>query len=133
MLLTGWLSDRSGTRMPFMAGSTAMVLCAYGLFAVDGGRTTGLIAYACYVACWGSVTLSVWMLCTDLVGPGDMAVATAMVNTMSQAGAFVGPILWGIARDASGSFHLGLVGLVVAQVLALLFVGGVAQYRRIHA
>ena len=133
MLFTGWLSDRSGTRMPFMVGSTAMVLMAYGLFAVDGGRTTGLIAYACYVACWGSVTLSVWMLCTDLVGPGEMAVATAMVNTMSQTGGFVGPILWGMARDATGTFHRGFIGLVCAQVLALMFVAGVAQYRRQRA
>jgi ACS family tartrate transporter-like MFS transporter len=130
MLLTGWLSDRSGTRMPFMIGSTALVLVAYALFALDGGRTTALIAYAIYVACWGSVTLSVWMLCTDLVSPGDMAVATAMVNTMSQIGAFVGPIAWGVARDATGSYHLGFVGLVLLQVLALAFVAAIVRYRR---
>jgi ACS family tartrate transporter-like MFS transporter len=130
MLLTGWLSDRSGTRMPFMAGSATLVLVAYALFATDGGRMTGLIAYALFVAGWGSVTLSVWMLCTDLVGPRDMAVATAMVNTMSQAGAFVGPILWGIARDATGSFHAGFVGLAMVQAMALLFVAGIARYRR---
>lgn len=130
MLFTGWMSDRTGTRVPFMIGSTALVLMAYALFALDGGRVTGLIAYAIYVACWGSVTLSVWMLCTDLVAPGDMAVATAMVNTMSQTGAFFGPIAWGVARDATGSFHTGFVGLAVAQALALVFVGALVRYRR---
>jgi len=130
MLFTGWLSDRTGTRAPFMIGSTALVLIAYALMAADGGRTTGLIGYAVYVACWGSVTLSVWMLCTDLVAPADMAVATAMVNTMSQAGAFFGPIAWGMARDATGSFHAGFRGLVVVQVLALVFVAAIVRYRR---
>ena len=130
MLFTGWLSDKSGTRLPFMVGSASIVLLAYVLFALGGGRTTGLLAYACYVACWGSVTLSVWMSCTDLVPPRDMAVATAMVNTMSQIGAFVGPILWGVAKDHTGSFHTGFVGLVVAQVLALVFVAAIGRYRR---
>jgi ACS family tartrate transporter-like MFS transporter len=130
MLLTGWLSDRTGTRMPFMIGSTALVLVAYALFALGGGRTPALIAYAVYVACWGSVTLSVWMACTDLVAPGDMAVATAMVNTMSQIGAFFGPIVWGVARDATGSYYLGFVGLVVVQALALVFVVAIVRYRR---
>ena len=130
MLFTGWTSDRLGTRMPFMAGSTAMVLLAYLLFAAGGGHATGLIAYGCYVACWGSVTLLVWMACTDLVAPRDMAVATAMVNAMSQAGAFVGPIVWGMARDATGSFRAGFWGLVAVQALALVFVGALARTRR---
>ena len=94
------------------------------------GTATGLIAYGCYVACWGSVTLSVWMACTDLVAPRDMAVATAMVNAMSQAGAFVGPIVWGMARDATGSFHAGFWGLVAVQALALVFVGALGRFRR---
>jgi len=130
MLLTGWASDRVGSRMPFMAGSTALVALAYVLFAAGGGLATGLLAYACYVACWGSVTLSVWMLCTDLVGPRDMAVGTAMVNALSQAGAFFGPIVWGVARDRTGSYHAGLWGLAMVQVLALGFVGAIARYRR---
>ena len=130
MLFTGWASDRAGSRMPFMVGSTALVLLGYVLFATSGGVVSGLFAYACYVACWGSVTLSVWMVCTDLVGSRDMAVATAMVNAMSQAGAFFGPIAWGIARDRTGSYHAGLWGLAAVQVLALLCVGAIARYRR---
>ena len=89
-----------------------------------------LLAYACYVACWGSVTLSVWMLCTDLVEPRDMAVATAMVNAMSQAGAFFGPIVWGVVHDHTGSYRAGLWGLAGVQVMALVFVGALARYRR---
>ena len=134
MLFTGWLSDRSGTRMPFMIGSTAGVMMGYGLFALNGGHTLGLalglVAYALYVACWGSVTLSVWMLCSDVVAPADMAVATAMVNTMSQIGAFFGPIAWGVAKDATGTYHLGFIGLMVVQATALGFVAAIARFRK---
>lgn len=127
MLLTGWLSDRSGVRLPFLAVSTAIVLVAYAMFAAG---VTGLLAYALYVSAWGSVTLSVWMLCTDLVAPADMAVATAMVNTLSQTGAFIGPIAWGMARDATGSFHLGFIGLAIIQALALVFVALLVPHTR---
>ena len=130
MLFTGWLSDRSGTRAPFLIGSTAMVMVAYGLFALNSGHSLGLIGYALYVAGWGSVTLSVWMLCTDLVAPADMAVSTAMVNTMSQIGAFAGPIAWGVAKDATGSYRAGFVGLVVVQALALVFVIAIVRRRK---
>ncbi|WP_353229705.1 MFS transporter [Novosphingobium sp.] len=129
MLFTGWLSDRSGARLPFLLVSTALVMIAYALFALNGGLALGLVAYVLFVASWGSVTLSVWMLCTDLVQPRNMAVATAMVNTMSQTGAFFGPIGWGIARDATGGYHAGFVGLFVVQLLALGFVVGLMRYR----
>ncbi len=130
MLVTGWLSDRIGTRIPFLYASTALVMIAYMLFVVGGGRTTGLIGYTCFVAAWGSVTLSVWILCTDLVAPAQMAVGTAMVNTMSQIGAFVGPIMWGVAKDATGSFHLGFIGLAAAQAIALGFVAALARHAK---
>ena len=130
MLLTGALSDRIGTRIPFLAIGAALVLIGYGAFWTRAGPVVALGGYLCYVLAWGSVTLSVWMLCTDLVNPRDMAVATAAVNTMSQAGAFVGPILWGLARDATGAFGRGFAGLVLAQALAL---GMIAVLHRLAA
>ena len=129
MLFTGWASDRTRARLPFMAGSALLVLAGYALIALSGGRMTALIGYACYVAGWGSVTLSVWMACTDRVAPRDMAVATATVNTMSQIGAFAGPIGWGMLRDATGSFHAGLIGLCLIQIAALGVVAVLAKGR----
>lgn len=118
MVASGWLSDRAGRRLPFLVGSIVLVLASYILFAM-ALPGTALIAYALFVMGWGTVTLSVWMLCTDLVPPAQMAVGTAMINTLSQTGAFIGPILWGMARDATGSFRLGFGGLAVVEALAL--------------
>lgn len=118
MVASGWLSDRAGRRLPFLVGSIVLVLASYILFAM-ALPGTALLAYALFVMGWGTVTLSVWMLCTDLVPPAQMAVGTAMINTLSQTGAFIGPILWGMARDATGSFRLGFGGLAVVEALAL--------------
>jgi len=132
MLFTGWASDRTRARLPFMAGSALLVLAGYALIALSGGGMTALIGYACYVAGWGSVTLSVWMACTDRVAPRDMAVATATVNTMSQIGAFAGPIGWGMLRDATGSFHAGMIGLCLIQIAALGVIAVLAKGRGVE-
>ncbi len=122
MLFTGWLSDRSGNRVRFLFVSTALVTLAYVGFAANLGPVPSLIAYLLYVSAWGSVTLSVWMVCTDMLPPRDMPVGTAMINTMSQVGAFLCPIAWGMAKDATGSFHAGFVGLVGLEILALVLI-----------
>ncbi|WP_456256882.1 MFS transporter, partial [Campylobacter jejuni] len=80
MVASGWLSDRAGRRLPFLVGSIVLVLASYILFAM-ALPGTALLAYALFVMGWGTVTLSVWMLCTDLVPPAQMAVGTAMINT----------------------------------------------------
>ena len=35
-----------------------------------------------------------------------------MANTISQTGAVLGPLLWGIAADRTGSYHLGIALLL---------------------
>ncbi|MFY0053369.1 MFS transporter, partial [Acinetobacter baumannii] len=91
MLFTGWLSDRSGERVRFLFVSTLLVTLAYALFAAELGPVPALIGYLLYVSAWGSVTLSVWMVCTDMVAARHMAVGTAAINTLSQIGAFLCP------------------------------------------
>jgi nitrate/nitrite transporter NarK len=45
-----------------------------------------------------------------------VAVAVACINTLAQLGAFVVPVLWGISKDSTGSYHFGLV------LIPLLFI-----------
>ena len=49
---------------------------------------------------------------------------------VNQTGAFIGPIAWGMARDATGSFHLGFIGLAIIQALALVFVALLVPHTR---
>jgi ACS family tartrate transporter-like MFS transporter len=41
----------------------------------------------------------------------ELAVGAAAINTISQIGAFVTPFGWGASKDATGSFHAGLIAL----------------------
>ena len=42
---------------------------------------------------------------------GKLAVGSAAINSISQLGAFVAPFAWGLAKDATGDYRTGLVGL----------------------
>jgi MFS-type transporter involved in bile tolerance (Atg22 family) len=59
--------------------------------------------------------------------------ACAAINTLSQAGAFLFPFLWGRAADLTGSFHLGLIGLAAATAAALLLTMELANHVRKEA
>jgi ACS family tartrate transporter-like MFS transporter len=47
-----------------------------------------------------------------------MAISVAAINSVGIAGGFVGPLLWGMARDATGSFRAGLMTLAAAFLVA---------------
>jgi ACS family tartrate transporter-like MFS transporter len=91
---------------------------------------TGYLAMAFF---WPAVTLSTCLVVTEVVPSRMVAVAMAAVNTLSQLGAFVAPALWGMNKDATGSYHFGLT------LVPLAFLAGAAiafhlrhQLRRKH-
>jgi ACS family tartrate transporter-like MFS transporter len=49
-----------------------------------------------------------------LIPAADRAGGLAMANTISQGGAFFGPILWGVLADRTGSYHMGVALLIPA-------------------
>jgi ACS family tartrate transporter-like MFS transporter len=51
-----------------------------------------------------------------------MAVCIAAINSLGIVGGFVGPLLWGIARDATGSFHAGLMAMPAAYIVAVALI-----------
>ena len=67
-----------------------------------------ITAYLGMAFFWPAVTLSTNLVLTEVVSCRLVPVATATINTLAQLGAFVAPVLWGISKDATGSYHLGL-------------------------
>jgi ACS family tartrate transporter-like MFS transporter len=68
------------------------------------------------------VTLSTLVLCSEIVPQRNVGIAVAAVNTLSQVGAFLGPWLIGISRDATGSYHLSQMMLPVGFFLSVAIV-----------
>ena len=109
MLASGWHSDRLGSRFGHLiGGSFAVAAC----FAAMGFASTPAMLIAAYLAMaffWPALTLSTNLVATEVVACRMVPVAVACVNTLAQLGAFAVPILWGMSKDATGSFHAGLI------------------------
>jgi ACS family tartrate transporter-like MFS transporter len=119
MLACGWYSDRVRERFAIMLA--AMLLVAAGFLAM-GLSTSPVLSVAGYFAIaflWPAVTLSNFVICTEVVPPRMAGVAVAAMNTLCQLGAFVGPWLWGISKDRTGTYHLGLMLVPLAFVAAM--------------
>ena len=124
MIFAGWFSDRTGDRLRDSAVLSAVM--AAGIFGLAFSPSVAftVVAYMVFAAVCFTVPMLTSAAWADLLHVRQLAVGAALVNTLSQLGAFVGPFAWGAARDATGSFHAGLVGLaILAAVLAALQMG----------
>jgi ACS family tartrate transporter-like MFS transporter len=91
------------------------------LIGVAPTPTLVTVGYLLFAATWfagGVLIVSSW---ADVLHPQQLAVGAAVINTLWQVGAFVSPYGFGLAKDATGGFTLGLIGSAgVAGVEALL-------------
>jgi ACS family tartrate transporter-like MFS transporter len=108
MLASGWHSDRIGSRFGHLLGSSLLVAICFAIMAL--AKTPGIMiaGYLAMALFWPAVTLSTNLVATEVVPCRMVAVAVAVVNTLAQLGAFVVPIVWGISKDSTGSYHFGL-------------------------
>jgi ACS family tartrate transporter-like MFS transporter len=118
MLVTGWYSDRRGERFATMLASTVLMGIAFLLIALTDSPAVVVAGYLLFAASWTAVTLSQVMAWPDVLHLRLLAVGSAAINTASQIGAFLMPLAWGAAKDATGSYRFGLLGLASAAMLA---------------
>jgi len=115
MLASGWHSDRIGSRFGHLFGSTLLVAAFFAAMGFASSPAMLVTAYLGMCFFWPALTLSTYLVVTEVVECRMVAVAVACVNTLAQLGAFVVPVLWGISKDSTGSYHFGLT------LLPLLF------------
>jgi ACS family tartrate transporter-like MFS transporter len=130
MLATGWISDRRGERFTTMWISTTIMGLAFAITAVASSPTALVVASLLYSASWGSVTLSQVSAWPDCLHGRVLALGCAGINSLSQFGAFLMPILWGRLADATGSFHAGAMALTAATAVALLLTAELTSHVR---
>ena len=124
-LLVGWHSDRTGERFAYLIGSTAIVGASCLTIGLATTPAAVIPAFLIFATSWSSVSLATWMVATDILHARLLAVGSAAINSISQLGAFVAPFAWGMAKDATGGYRVGLIGLsavflsAVASILIL--------------
>lgn len=131
MLSAGWFSDRRGDRFIALLVALALMAAGLALIALSTSAPMVVAGYLLFSTSWTVVTVSQVMIWADVLPFRMLAICAAAINTVSQIGAFVAPILWGMAKDATGGFELGLYGSS-ATVLVVLWVTVLLRARIRH-
>lgn len=134
MLLNGWLSDRSCERFVHLAIPLLLMALAYAILASTSSPFVAAGAYWLAIAGNAGVAAVYWLAPSETIAPRQLAVSVAAMNSVGQLGSFVSPYLWGIAKDATGGYHLGISLLPIGYTLAgliVLWLGYRARARRI--
>jgi ACS family tartrate transporter-like MFS transporter len=130
MAFIGWSSDRRGERYLHLAIPLVTVAAAFAVIAWSPTPAVVMAAYLAMMAAYFAVSGAFWLAPGEIVHPAAVAVTVAAINGMGQVGSFLFPWLWGLAKDATGSFHTGLAALPVAFLTAAAIVMGLRQVRR---
>lgn len=122
MLFAGWHSDHSGERFLHLATPLLISAIAYGVLGYASETSIVIGAYWLAIACNAAIAATFWLAPGEVLSVRSLAVSVAAINSVGAFGSFLSPYLWGIARDATGSFHLGISLLPIGFILAALLV-----------
>lgn len=123
MVVIGMLSDRTGERRRFIAGS--LTLAAVG-FLLSVFASSPVWSILCLVAAaagiWGALG-PFWAFAGSFLSGAGAATGFALINSIGNLGGFTGPFLVGFFLDSTGSYRVGMIfmGLTV-------LVGGIAAW-----
>jgi ACS family tartrate transporter-like MFS transporter len=120
ILLAGWNSDRHGDRLRDAAVLACVAAIGLGLI---GWAPTPVAVIAGYLVL-SSVSFAIGLLVLaswpDALPVRQLAMGSGAINTLWQVGSFASPYAFGAAKDATGSYHAGMIG---AAALALINAG----------
>ena len=121
VLFAGWNSDRHGDRLRDAIICTCIYMTGLILIGVAPTPMLVMVGYLLFAAAWFSSGVLIASSWADVLHPKELAVGAAVINTLWQVGAFVSPYGFGLAKDATGHFTVGLLGsALVAGAQALL-------------
>jgi ACS family tartrate transporter-like MFS transporter len=132
MIVWGRHSDRTGER----TGHTAVAysLAAVGLIAcalmTDPFMTMAMLVLASMGQ--SSTGPCFWSLPTAMLSGTAAAGGIALINALGNLGGFFGPYIFGLVRDASGNFTLGLIAIAIGPVMSAIVVLCLGHDRRLE-
>jgi ACS family tartrate transporter-like MFS transporter len=120
MTLVGAHSDRTGERLRYIAAAGFIAACAYVAGASLHSPTLIVLALSVSMVGQRSATGPFWVLPSTFLTGSAAAGGIALINSVSNLSGLVGPYVFGLLRQASGSFHSGML------LLALVTLAGAA-------
>jgi len=121
-------ADRIGSRRSQLVASALLILVGLvGLAAVPGPAVVWAVILG---AGMGAIFPIVLTLPVDVGGsPGDVAATAAMMLLVGYILSAVGPLAFGIARDVTGGFALGLLLLIGLGIVLVVLCAGLTPER----
>jgi len=129
MIFIGWHSDLRRERYLHLAVPLLLVAACFGILASAQGAVVVSATYLAFMAAYFAISGAFWTAPGEIIDPRALAVSVAAINGVGQVGSFLAPFAWGVIRDATGDFHLGLTLLIVPYAVAA---GIVLILRRDH-
>jgi ACS family tartrate transporter-like MFS transporter len=128
MIFWGLHSDRTGERVGHVAAAWLQVAAGLAACAIIGIGHPFITMVALTFAIIGSQCVApvFWSIPNALLTGTAAAGGIAMINAVANLGGWIGPWMFGLVKDASGSDNIGLLCLSVAPVVScvLLYLAG---------
>jgi ACS family tartrate transporter-like MFS transporter len=133
MLVNGSHSDRTGERMMHSVWPLVVVAIGFGMIALGGPAWTiaGLITVAIAI---NAFLPAFWCIPSAMFTGTAAAAAIALINSVGNLGGYLGPMLLGNAKDATGSYEVGMLalgGLALAAAAMLMLTRSSLARRRL--
>ena len=120
MLLAGWHSDRRRERHLHLVVYLLLQAASFVAMSLSVMPSVFVAAYAVVMIVIMAVQAVLYLIPGDIFRGKSAAAGQAAVGSIGMIGAFLGPSLWGIARDHTGSYHAGLLALFIPNLVAAL-------------
>ena len=134
MIFWGVRSDRSGNRILYVASACA--LCAAGLaactFIGTGHPVWMMVALILGIMGQQSIAPTFWPLPTAMLSGVAAAGGIAMINAVGNLGGFLGPYMFGLIKDHTGSDMIALLALACAPVMCTVVLLAMGHDRRLE-
>jgi len=122
MLLIAWDSDRRRERHWHVVVPVAMAAAGFIVIGTATASWMALGAYLVIAVCLTAVQGVFWSLPGDVLQGRSAAVGVAAILGIGQVGSFLFPWAFGLARDITGGYQAGLLGLAAPFVAAAAIV-----------
>ena len=120
MVVCGWISDRTKDRFWMLTGTCSCAVVGLILGAILRDSIWVLAAFSLATVGFYGMKSPFWPLpSTFLTGPA-LAAGLAFINSVGNFAGYLGPIVVGFAKDATGSFEVGLYVLAGSSAIATL-------------
>jgi len=130
MLANGAHSDHDRERHMHIVIPVIVIAGAFAVMALATAPWLVVSAYVVFFICGMAVQGVFMSIPGDALSGRSAAIGMAAIVAVGQVGSFIGPPIWGWARDQTGSYHAGLMSMPIFFLLGAAIVFTLRQIAR---